>query len=580
MQINNWLTESTDFVTILISLYGARSRSDIENRIFAELHPFLNKIENNDFVKSGLYLVKGLASIINSKAGVTINGAELFAGNVIKAIKSNPKKLAVIFDDVERADMPLPELLGYINEYVEHLQIPCILLADKEIWDEANKIQKSDKTPHKLSSTQEKVIGKVFQIQTTIEEVLNSWTTSNDFISDKTKDLLQRYQSLISNIVLRSGKNNFRAVKHALADLDWFLMSIDSWDKFEEDDFAMRFIAEFFILDYSIHLGDLTPSEIGVSKSGSLEAESKSTTYDLTLRKYRGIDTLSNYSAKFGDAWINVWKKALVDSLINVQNVKYIIENEIWFGGKDDFWLSRTHNWFLEDSDEAGLMALNALYTALEKKTIKDADLLYTFYYKFVFFANIGVLKENKKEFQDLILNYARNNAANFENYEMKEHDYWVSFWGEHGKNGQDDNEFFWNQLNDILEPFAQKSAASAKAHAFANFKELSKISENDVSKLVFEHEWSEDDFENFIDIYSSFANNYGPQRCIREAIETLHIHSCNKERFRQWLTRFYPFVERKWQEILKGTKPILNSQLSFYYLNKTVKDCLNTKTA
>ena len=81
----------------------------------------------------------------------------------------------VIFDDVERADMPLPELLGYLNEYVEHLHIPCILLADKDKWEEAQKCQEDKSTLHHLSSTKEKVIGKEFQIQTSVEDVVNAW---------------------------------------------------------------------------------------------------------------------------------------------------------------------------------------------------------------------------------------------------------------------------------------------------------------------------------------------------------------------------------------------------------------------
>ena len=67
------------------------------------------------------------------------------------------------------------ELFGYLNEYVEQLHIPCVLLADKDKWEEAQSKPDDKKTLQNLSSTQEKVIGKIFQIQTSVNDIVDAW---------------------------------------------------------------------------------------------------------------------------------------------------------------------------------------------------------------------------------------------------------------------------------------------------------------------------------------------------------------------------------------------------------------------
>ena len=58
----------------------------------------------------------------------------------------------MIFDDLERTDIPTSDLLGCINDYCENLHINTIVVANEE------KIQSSEKDKIKYSEIKEKII--------------------------------------------------------------------------------------------------------------------------------------------------------------------------------------------------------------------------------------------------------------------------------------------------------------------------------------------------------------------------------------------------------------------------------------
>ena len=157
-KVRDWLMDSVNRTVVYISLFGVKSRNDIENRIFEVLHPHLKETEDSYLAQSGMSLIKALASltpITKDLGNYACNAINLFNKSLCEKAKRSKKGLVVVFDDVERTDMDSPELLGYINEYVEHLGVSCILLADKERWDEANAMPINRPTLHRLASTQE-----------------------------------------------------------------------------------------------------------------------------------------------------------------------------------------------------------------------------------------------------------------------------------------------------------------------------------------------------------------------------------------------------------------------------------------
>lgn len=112
---------------IYISLYGVKSTEDISNQIYINL---LNKkVKVNNTVKKVV------------STGVKVFGDIIkLTGIDIKEYKSDMEsfidlnKYILVFDDLERCNCEVNEVLGYINNFVEHDGIKVILVAnEKEI---------------------------------------------------------------------------------------------------------------------------------------------------------------------------------------------------------------------------------------------------------------------------------------------------------------------------------------------------------------------------------------------------------------------------------------------------------------
>lgn len=119
------LKESKEFNWIYVSLNGIDTVEEIEKRIFTTAHTWLN----NTAVKLGKSF---LGSIVASPQiyGVGIN-TKKFAKD-LKELLPKVKNAAFIFDDIERCRLPLPNLFGYINNFIEHDRLKVILVTDED----------------------------------------------------------------------------------------------------------------------------------------------------------------------------------------------------------------------------------------------------------------------------------------------------------------------------------------------------------------------------------------------------------------------------------------------------------------
>ena len=129
-----------------------------------------------------------------------VSGALSF--NVIDFVKVEPKmgdkKVILIFDDLERTDIPTSDLLGCINDYCENLHINTIVVANEE------KIQSSEKDKIKYSEIKEKIIQRTIHYvpdySSVVSNVIDSIECKDDVVSQEYKALLVKYKEIISSI--------------------------------------------------------------------------------------------------------------------------------------------------------------------------------------------------------------------------------------------------------------------------------------------------------------------------------------------------------------------------------------------
>ena len=250
-RIENMHINGKKYNTIYMSLYGISNLEEISKKIFIEttqlMDKNLKKFMNNhnqttipEYAKTGLDMANFF--------GVTQNGKKV---DYEEFFSTDDKVLC--FDDLERANVDVIDILGYINNFVEHDHIKTIIICnEKEL---ATKLKSSNLEMKTFIATYlldkegdlSKVSDKpmVEKIQDKIEYVFDK---ANDYERIKEKligetfeyapefnyiinGLLMRYESnpelirflrentrLITTTFNRSGTRNLRILKHALND--------------------------------------------------------------------------------------------------------------------------------------------------------------------------------------------------------------------------------------------------------------------------------------------------------------------------------------------------------------------------
>lgn len=113
---------------IYISTYGIKSTKEIDKKIYFEiLNSKTPKNKSIDFVKKGGKIVLSGAKIVKDVFKLP-NVSEDNINTFINLFQKIDKYI-LIFDDLERCQIPINELLGYINDFTEHKNVKVIIIA-------------------------------------------------------------------------------------------------------------------------------------------------------------------------------------------------------------------------------------------------------------------------------------------------------------------------------------------------------------------------------------------------------------------------------------------------------------------
>jgi hypothetical protein len=180
---------------LYVSLYGLTSFEEIDDAILRAMYPLLDN--------KGIQLAGRAVRAAGKFFRVDLDLAP-------KDILAKANADLFVFDDLERCDIPVSRVLGYINEFVEHDTRKVIIVAnEKEIrgGDDYHRIR-------------EKVIGKTFEIQSALKQALETFTKSID--DKRARDFLESKSENISQIYHQSGLNNLRILQQTMWDFERF----------------------------------------------------------------------------------------------------------------------------------------------------------------------------------------------------------------------------------------------------------------------------------------------------------------------------------------------------------------------
>ena len=238
------------YTTIYMSLYGISNLEEISKKIFIETTQLMDKnlrkfmdthgqLSIPEYAKTGLDMANFF--------GVTTNGNKV---DYSQFFSTDDKVLC--FDDLERANVDVIDILGYINNFVEHDHIKTIIICNEKelatkmkssnlemktfiatyLLDKQGELSKADKPmvekiqdkiehvfdkANDYERIKEKLIGETFEYAPKFDYIINGilmrYESNRELIR-----FLRENTVLIMNTFQKSGTRNLRILKHALND--------------------------------------------------------------------------------------------------------------------------------------------------------------------------------------------------------------------------------------------------------------------------------------------------------------------------------------------------------------------------
>ncbi|EIH6958340.1 hypothetical protein BEE95_004678 [Escherichia coli] len=313
---------------IKISLFGFKATSSIDEMIFQSLHPLLGhrytKLAGN-ILKGALKLGCKIDINGDSKPDVDINASlDKIKFSEIFSTNTDSGEIIIALDDLERTDIPLKEILGYVNYLVEISKVKVILIANEKILHEKDK-SSEDKNKYVYSKFKEKVIGKTFQIKHNIDNVLDS------FLDESECEPLKRHRDVIKNIYIRSDDTNLRKLKQSILDFGYIANYIDE-EQLKNEEYSSLLIRVFFALSLEMKSGELSEEKLRNNEPFQSEKDNSDGSNNI-FYKY----DISYRNLYVGDLWADILfkgdasnLKSATDELVYFKQQKNN-EHPLWF---------------------------------------------------------------------------------------------------------------------------------------------------------------------------------------------------------------------------------------------------------
>ena len=238
------------YTTIYMSLYGISNLEEISKKIFIETTQLMDKNLRKFMQANGQTTIPEYAKTGLDMAnffGVTQNGDKV---DYADFFSTDDKVLC--FDDLERANVDVIDILGYINNFVEHDHIKTIIICNEKelstklkssnlemktfiatyLLDKQGELNKADKPmvekirdkiehvfdkANDYERIKEKLIGETFEYAPKFDYIINGILLRYENDPDRIRFLRENTRLIIATFE-RSGTRNLRILKHSLND--------------------------------------------------------------------------------------------------------------------------------------------------------------------------------------------------------------------------------------------------------------------------------------------------------------------------------------------------------------------------
>lgn len=424
---------------LYVSLYGMTCFEDIENSFFEQMHPILSSKGMKLTSKIAKGLLKATIKLDLDGNGKSDSSIKIPTDDFgIPEYLKNTDSFVLVFDDLERCSMDINEVLGYINQFVEHQEYKVLIIAN-----EMEILAKLDKDKC-YSRAKEKLIGKTFEITPNIEQALDF------FISSSTLNLHAFYEDNLANIKLvyeQSECKNLRHLKQSLWDFErlYSVLPDSTFDKVELKEDILKL---FLCFSFEIRSANFTIEDISKIKNSIYDdilekSNENKSLYSLMSTKYPIIDFSETILEE--SIWVEVFDKGIVDAI----KIKESIEKSKYYQTDNtDNWVKLWH--YHDLSDESFDKLVSLVEEEIVEYKYENQYIVKHIAGLFIRLSDIGLIPDSKSDLQDKFKAYV-DYLFSKKLLTPRNDDYFEdSHWGGLGYAGLDISEF--NSFNEYLE--------------------------------------------------------------------------------------------------------------------------------
>jgi hypothetical protein len=411
---------------IHISLYGLSSFIEIKEKIIIEMLPLIPDKYN----KTAGMLYKVVKRVPYFKNWVPEDSDDLILDLCLN--KKNNGNIFV-FDDLERCDIAIEKLLGYINHLVEFLEKKVIIIANEEA------ILKSD-SGGKYLEIKEKLIGKEFSVNPNPKEAIEYFVSniSNTKLCKK-KDLIAK---MLLKLFFQSKYDNLRLIQQAISDFEYFFKIIEP--KVDEGlQIFEKIIYEFLVVFIEY-------------KKGSIKIED----FDKWPFFFRGFnDKEDHFLDKYDSvsSWIICYDVEILGkvlqgiSLSQDENKKLLKKIESVSSDNQESWQILWN--FRKNNDQTFFEMLKEVMNKWHNREYTDFFVIAHVFGIFLYFSEVGFIQEKKATILEQVKGYI-NKLIDDNNFplDLGEQRSGMDWWeGAYGMGYCEDDSLEWKEFKKFV---------------------------------------------------------------------------------------------------------------------------------
>lgn len=198
---------------VYVSLFGISSLRGLKDAINKAISPIMYKVEKygKDVLKAAAKIVlkydSSIADVNDVKFQYELNPLDLLSQ--LNLSENSKEYKLFVFDDVERCDIPLKELFGFVDYLFEHVGCRVVLVVgNTDLQDE-----KWKETLHKY---QEKIVGREYVIEPEVNVAVSAFVDEIQSIYPSSYAFLSQHKEAIVAVWKSSKYNNLRSLRQCI----------------------------------------------------------------------------------------------------------------------------------------------------------------------------------------------------------------------------------------------------------------------------------------------------------------------------------------------------------------------------